>query len=204
MTSLDEPIRIHLFWDCEIRYDGGSPYFDGPSKKTWVLRRHISHVKLFNKICNFKGFDSSSVMLTFLFQCPVLVQGSTTVQYYGIGLHDDDDMDNLWSLPSEFKTASVYIYVQFDHITLTSIMPLHPIVNDDSVINVQSNHGSFTSLLMNEGQDFTFKVPSHTLVSRSTSTMIGASTSGMFVSLVPTEGDPTDNTMDHNITELVA
>lgn len=73
MTYLDEPIRIHLFWDREIRYDGGNPYFVGPSKKTWILRKQLSHSEFVNKICNFRGFDSSSVRLTFLLRCPVVV-----------------------------------------------------------------------------------------------------------------------------------
>lgn len=116
-------------------------------------------------------------------------------------------MDNLWSLPSEFK-ASVCLYVQFDPIALTSTVPVHPSIHDDSVVNVQSTRGSFTSLLMNEDQDFTFEVPSHTPVSRSTSsdtysTMIGASSSGMFVPLVPTEEVPANNSPNQDIAELV-
>lgn len=92
-------------------------------------------------------------------------------------------MDNLWSFPSEFKTADICIYIQFDPIAgcrylylhqfdpiaLTSTMPIHSIINDDSVINVQSNYDSFILLLKNEEQDFTFEVSLHTPVYISTS-----------------------------------
>lgn len=108
MATLDEPIGIHLFWDCEVRR---SLYFVGHSKKTWLIKRQISHAELVNKICTFRGFDRSSVALTFLFRCPVLIPGCTTAQYYIIGLNDDDDMDNLWSLPPALKAAGVCIYV---------------------------------------------------------------------------------------------
>lgn len=83
----------------------------------------------------------------------------------------------------------------------TSTVPVHPAIHDDSIVNVQPTHGSFISLLMNEDQYFTFEVPSHAPMSRSTSsdtysTMIGASSSGMSVPLVSTKEVLANNSLD--------
>lgn len=157
MACLDDPIRLYLFWNCAIRHDDhGNPYFDGRSQKTWIIRHRIQHTDLVDKICHFRGIDKNSVRVRFTMRYPTMIRGYSSVQYIALALDDDEDMENLWSMPSEFKSGGVCVFVEVESIATTSHgldnvgkTPQEPPVNVPPILPMFTpNVGSFTSLLM--------------------------------------------------------
>ncbi|KAI5650185.1 hypothetical protein M9H77_36190 [Catharanthus roseus] len=56
------PIRVILFWDCEIARDAYGPHFTGVLRKSWTLptNRMISHDQLVKKILKYRDMDPNS------------------------------------------------------------------------------------------------------------------------------------------------
>lgn len=148
MSSLDNPIRLHLFWDCAICHDGyGNPYFDGRAQKTWMIRHRIQHTELVDKVCHFRGMDKNNVRIRFTLRYPTILRGCSFVQYTALALDDEEDMENLWCIPSEFKLGGVSIFVEMENIATTS--PQEPTVNVPPIIpSFTPDVRPFTSPLM--------------------------------------------------------
>ncbi|KAI5649009.1 hypothetical protein M9H77_35014 [Catharanthus roseus] len=118
--SVEGPIKLYLFWDCEIRHDiYGNPYFHGSAMKTCTLDHRIQHHELVEKICTYRGLDKDTTRLKMTLRCPTVYSGCPYIQYTAVALKDDDDLEEMWNLPRQFK-SSVHLHVELDSVPLST------------------------------------------------------------------------------------